>query len=375
MSADLIKAALKEILAEKQDHVAGSIAHRRMERAEAALRSVQLPLSPAMCALIESGQVEDGDADLVEPQGQALPELPKPDFTMVAAWVESGDTPSAYRKSLMLLTDVPVFKEKTVRAYASQLALQAGPLERIRQALRGRDFNDFPGNDAELLESAANVIAEDSIVLRALPAGPVPEGWKLVPVEPTFEMMVAAVAADKEYQKRMGLTDAFQVGGYDHYVAMLDAAPQPTAPSPAVAQPVAADVIEIAARIFNFKPWKMDEQNKGLYRQFAAEIRAMGVAQPVADEREAYEQWVAGKYEDEFDWFDIWQAGASHARAALCQPSTQLSGNTGELNLIGDALQPAEEARPTDCTRDPQCCPQNEGYGCQCSALAAKDKP
>lgn len=40
MNADLIQAALKDILAEKQDHVAGSIAHQRMERAEAALRGV-----------------------------------------------------------------------------------------------------------------------------------------------------------------------------------------------------------------------------------------------------------------------------------------------------------------------------------------------
>ncbi|QNB08390.1 hypothetical protein G5S34_17610 [Herbaspirillum frisingense] len=40
MNADLIQSALKEILAEKQDHVAGSIAHQRMERAEAALRGM-----------------------------------------------------------------------------------------------------------------------------------------------------------------------------------------------------------------------------------------------------------------------------------------------------------------------------------------------
>ncbi|MFS2113337.1 hypothetical protein [Herbaspirillum frisingense] len=78
MNTDPIQAALKEILAEKQDHVAGSIAHQRMERAEGALRGLlpaidtRKPLSPAMSALIESGQVEDGDGDLLEPQGQAL---------------------------------------------------------------------------------------------------------------------------------------------------------------------------------------------------------------------------------------------------------------------------------------------------------------
>src|SRR5690606_82960 len=49
---------------------------------------------------------------------------------------------------------------------------------------------------------------------------PVADGWKLVPEEPTMEMLYAARKADKEYQARMGLPDTIGVGAYDHYVAM-----------------------------------------------------------------------------------------------------------------------------------------------------------
>jgi hypothetical protein len=88
MNADLIQAALKEILAEKQDHVAGSIAHQRMERAEAAL-----------LALAERA---------LEPQGQALPELP------------SFEDDDAGRKAFVLGYNAAI--------RASQLALPAGPV-------------------------------------------------------------------------------------------------------------------------------------------------------------------------------------------------------------------------------------------------------
>ena len=66
----------------------------------------------------------------------------------------------------------------------------------------------------------------------ASPAAAVPEGWKLVPVEPTKEMLVAAIAADKEYQRRMGVTDSFSVGPYDHWVAMLSSSPAAPAVEP-----------------------------------------------------------------------------------------------------------------------------------------------
>lgn len=76
---------------------------------------------------------------------------------------------------------------------------------------------------------------------QASAAAVIPEGWKLVPTEPTMEMQIAARRADKEYQERMGLPDYIGVGGYDHYVAMLHAAPQPAqADAPAEArEPIA----------------------------------------------------------------------------------------------------------------------------------------
>lgn len=56
----------------------------------------------------------------------------------------------------------------------------------------------------------------------------VPEGWKLVPVEPTEEMLTAAHEADREYTLRtFGDVMTVQQGPYDHYVAMLRASPSP----------------------------------------------------------------------------------------------------------------------------------------------------
>ncbi len=56
----------------------------------------------------------------------------------------------------------------------------------------------------------------------------VPEGWKLVPVEPTEEMLAAAHEADREYTLRtFGDVMTVQQGPYDHYKAMLRASPSP----------------------------------------------------------------------------------------------------------------------------------------------------
>lgn len=53
------------------------------------------------------------------------------------------------------------------------------------------------------------------------------EGWKLVPIEPTQEMLDAADKGDREYTIRnFGDIPTFQQSPYDHYVAMLAAAPQ-----------------------------------------------------------------------------------------------------------------------------------------------------
>jgi len=227
MNADLIQAALKEILAEKQDHVAGSIAHQRMERAEAAL-----------LALAERA---------LEPQGQALPELP------------SFEDDDAGRKAFVLGYNAAI--------RASQLAL---------------------------------------------PAGPVPDGWQMVPKKLTPEMAEAIKQSIANAPHTDGVLFNFQ----DDWDAALAAAPQHPAVSPAVAQPVA------------------DE------RAVLTESEIMDIA------RECEDEYCFPINHKQF-------ARKLLARAALCQP--------------------AEEARPSDCSRDPNCCPQNEGHGCQCSALPAKD--
>ena len=69
--------------------------------------------------------------------------------------------------------------------------------------------------------------------LRAIYAAPqpqqIPEGYKLVPVEPTEEMINAANQGDRLYTDRCFGKDIPTVmqGPYDHYKAMLEASPEP----------------------------------------------------------------------------------------------------------------------------------------------------
>lgn len=62
-----------------------------------------------------------------------------------------------------------------------------------------------------------------------LPAAPaVPEGWVMVPREPTEEMLAAAQEADCEYTLRtFGDVMTVQQGPWDHWTAMIAAAPPP----------------------------------------------------------------------------------------------------------------------------------------------------
>ena len=54
-------------------------------------------------------------------------------------------------------------------------------------------------------------------------------GWKWVPVEPTEEMLAAAHDGDREYTLRnFGDVMTVMQGPYDHWAAMIDAAPPTT---------------------------------------------------------------------------------------------------------------------------------------------------
>ena len=91
-----------------------------------------------------------------------------------------------------------------------------------------------------LLVQAASAIQTQAAELEAVGAGgvqalsaapAVPAGWKLVPVEPTDEMLKAADDRDDEYTLRSfgpGVQRVMQ-GPYDHYCAMLAASPTPPA--------------------------------------------------------------------------------------------------------------------------------------------------
>lgn len=75
-------------------------------------------------------------------------------------------------------------------------------------------------------EQDLNMVAAQSSVL-------VPDGWKLVPIEPTKAMIEAADEADKEYTLRhCGNSNGgnpIPQDGYEHWVAMINAAPTPPA--------------------------------------------------------------------------------------------------------------------------------------------------
>ena len=78
----------------------------------------------------------------------------------------------------------------------------------------------------------ANWLAANTTPPAAQPST-VPEGWKLVPVNPTPEMLAAADQGNREYTLRnFGDIQTVMQGPEDHYAAMLNAAPaaQPAMP-------------------------------------------------------------------------------------------------------------------------------------------------
>jgi hypothetical protein len=75
------------------------------------------------------------------------------------------------------------------------------------------------------MSSEATVLVHDNARLRAevqALRGAVPAGWRLVPIEPTFEQIEAAAKAAKHYMDECGGNSPTVV-----YKAMLAATPQP----------------------------------------------------------------------------------------------------------------------------------------------------
>lgn len=78
---------------------------------------------------------------------------------------------------------------------------------------------------AEMEGAAMAVEAVKSLTSPTLPAGQwVKEGWKVVPIDPTGEMAVAAMNAEDDSIRTLGHSVPF----LDLWHAMLEAAPEPT---------------------------------------------------------------------------------------------------------------------------------------------------
>ena len=94
--------------------------------------------------------------------------------------------------------------------------------EALKLALEALNRNDYLGwqTNIHVREAIREALAEQPAI---------PQGWKLVPVEPTPEMLKAADDGDDEYTRRNFGPAVHRVmqGPYDHYIAMLNAAPQP----------------------------------------------------------------------------------------------------------------------------------------------------
>lgn len=203
----------------------------------------------------------------------------------------------------------------------------------------------------------------------ALPAGPVP-----LDVEVILDMMRQHFSTKESPFSGSGTIVQGGIGsviGFAHAIRAMQ-------PSPAVAQPV-ADERALTSRHYRKKPvviqavqWTGDN----LYEVIAftdgpPDIRSMHASMKWDEYRDLVARdglmifTLEGKMlANVGDWIikgvkgehypckpDVFAATYEPARATLSQPA---------------------EAKPTDCSGDPQCCPQNEGYGCDCSALAAE---
>ncbi len=219
----------------------------------------------------------------LEPQGQALPELPKAD-----AFRDRIEHYDLYMKDNGTGDLEPLITlDKAIayaRAYASQLALPAGPVSHKMVAMLEEICS---GEVVVSTEAVRQIIYQFDQSFDESAAGPVPEGWKLVPIRPTEEMLAAADKGDRRYTDRnYGKDHCTQSqGAYDNYIDMVRAAPQPASPSPAVAQPVAG-----------FKTQPTAEQVATVRERLEA-AGLQKVAQPVADERAEYERMLRTGYQ------------------------------------------------------------------------------
>lgn len=106
-----------------------------------------------------------------------------------------------------------------------------------------------------------------------------PTDLVLVPREPTDGMLAAATASDREYSDTLGISAIFHQGGYDHYIAMVHAAPNSGAVTKEMVER-AAEAVWFASWSSPFRgPWSdQPEDVKAAIRDIArAALRAIGL--------------------------------------------------------------------------------------------------
>ena len=113
-----------------------------------------------------------------------------------------------------------------------ELEAQGLELAELLRDLHGYIGASIPQTISEHYRGCDLLDRIDAAMAGSLPSTFAPEGWQLVPVEPTPEMILAGVAAQAEKLKRYALGGSLHPidhGMPDAYRAMLAAATKPEA--------------------------------------------------------------------------------------------------------------------------------------------------
>ena len=125
--------------------------------------------------------------------------------------------------TLQVIDDEPLCMAKRIDELEARVRVMAELLQKARPYMDHRGGAGVKG----YTQLAKEI---DSALAGNLPIQVTPEGWQLVPVEPTLEMSLAGVAAQAEKLKRYALGGSLHPidhGMPDAYRAMLAAAPSP----------------------------------------------------------------------------------------------------------------------------------------------------
>ena len=169
------------------------------------------------------------------------------------------------------------YKDLTVTAWwAAWLGRAALAQSPARQELTDTQIREvFLENGFTIKEGQTDLkpyvySAARALLAIAAPVPAIPPGFALVPIEPTREMLDAADMSDREYSVRtFGDGTIVQQGGYDHWKAMLAAAPQSPWPQVREVSDEVKKVIEqaihaLAYAAYNYDGKKLEDLPAGI---------------------------------------------------------------------------------------------------------------